>query len=417
MVSLPSWMQGKRKEKGPRSMWKFHYMQEIWQDREIRFDVSRPQLKTSNGEFEIDSINSVEDTKGNNGKRGFLVVTNLRLIWAQHKHPTTNLSIGFNCITSINIKTVRSKLRGNVQGLYVMTKVPKPKSGNSKKIKFTRFEFIFTSLVRKSPRLFTTVQAVVRCKCLFVIFSGFAVFSKKPFSLTLPICLFVSLFCEYYPAYETTKLYRELKLRAAIIRDRQLLLLPKEQVYNKVEGVWNLSSDQGNLGTFFITNVRLVWHANLAENFNVTIPYLQMASVRVRGSKFGPALVVETRASTGGYLLGFRVDPHERLDEVFETLATLYKVYAENPMFGIEHTIESSPHTLDSLKVERKEDKVEIVDDSTMGSEAAVTSYIASNTGTSDQAKDDTIIFDSHLGLAAEALPADFTCRDLWSIF
>lgn len=44
--------------------------------------------------------------------------------------------------------------------------------------------------------------------------------------------------------------------------------------------MWNLSSDQGNLGTFFITNVRLVWHANLAENFNVSIPYLQMARFR-----------------------------------------------------------------------------------------------------------------------------------------
>ena len=43
----------------------------------------------------------------------------------------------------------------------------------------------------------------------------------------------------------------------------------------QVPGVWNLSSDQGNLGTFFITNVRLVWHANMAENFNVSIPYLQ----------------------------------------------------------------------------------------------------------------------------------------------
>ena len=94
-------------------------------------------------------------------------------------------------------------------------------------------------------------------------------------------------------------MYRELKLRAAIIRDKNLILLPNEQVYSKIDGVWNLSSDQGNLGTFFITNVRLVWHANLAENFNVTIPYLQMASVRVRTSKFGPALVVETRASTG----------------------------------------------------------------------------------------------------------------------
>ena len=153
-----------KKEKGPKSMHKFHFMQEIWQDREIRFDVNRDQLACNKGEFEIDSINSVEDTKGNNGKRGFLVVTNLRVIWAQHNRPRTNLSIGFNCITSINIKTVRSKLRGNVQGLYVMTKVPKPKGTPAKRPRFTRFEFIFTSLVRKSPRLFTTVQAVVRGK-------------------------------------------------------------------------------------------------------------------------------------------------------------------------------------------------------------------------------------------------------------
>ena len=220
-----------------------------------------------------------------------------------------------------------------------------------------------------------------------------------------------------YPlsAYETTKLYRELKLRAAIIRDKQLILLPNEQVYSKVDGVWNLSSDQGNLGTFFITNVRLVWHANLAENFNVTIPYLQMASVRVRGSKFGPALVVETRESTGGYLLGFRVDPHERLDEVFETLATLYKVFAENPMFGIEHKVETAPQTLESLKVQRHEDKVDIIDDMTMGSEAALATYLATNAAS--ESKDESIVFDSHLGLATEALPAEFTCQDLWSIF
>ena len=38
-----------------------------------------------------------------------------------------------------------------------------------------------------------------------------------------------------------------------------------------------MSSDQGNLGTFFVTNVRLVWHANINENFNVSIPYLQVS--------------------------------------------------------------------------------------------------------------------------------------------
>ena len=45
-------------------------------------------------------------------------------------------------------------------------------------------------------------------------------------------------------AYETTKMYRELKLRAAIISNKSLRLLPQEQVYDKINGVWNLSSDQ-----------------------------------------------------------------------------------------------------------------------------------------------------------------------------
>ena len=72
----------------------------------------------------------------------------------------------------------------------------------------------------------------------------------------------------------------------------------------QVNGVWNLSSEQGNLGTFFVTNVRLVWHANLVETFNVSIPYMQIVSVRVRESKFGQALVIETHPTSGGYTLG-----------------------------------------------------------------------------------------------------------------
>lgn len=67
-------------------------------------------------------------------------------------------------------------------------------------------------------------------------------------------------------------------------QQRLLALSPpaQEQIYSKVNGVWNLSSEHGNLGTFFVTNVRVVWFANLAENFNVSVPYLQMKSVRVR---------------------------------------------------------------------------------------------------------------------------------------
>jgi Bardet-Biedl syndrome 5 protein len=79
-------------------------------------------------------------------------------------------------------------------------------------------------------------------------------------------------------AYEASRLYRDIKLRGAIIHDKQLALLADEQIYSKTDGVWNLSADQGNLGTFFITNVRVVWFANLAENFNVSIPFMQIVS-------------------------------------------------------------------------------------------------------------------------------------------
>jgi len=53
----------------------------VWQDREIRFDVPVVQLRPRKGEIVVDSINSVEDTKGNNGDKGNLLITNLRLIW------------------------------------------------------------------------------------------------------------------------------------------------------------------------------------------------------------------------------------------------------------------------------------------------------------------------------------------------
>ena len=81
-------------------------------------------------------------------------------------------------------------------------------------------------------------------------------------------------------AYSSSKMYRELKLRGALLRDKQLKVLPQEAIINTVNGVWNLSSDQGNLGTAIISNVRFVWYANMNDHFNISIPYLQIASVR-----------------------------------------------------------------------------------------------------------------------------------------
>lgn len=38
----------------------------------------------------------------------------------------------------------------------------------------------------------------------------------------------------------------------------------------------------------------MIWHAELNENFNVSVPYYQIKTIKIRESKFGLALVVET---------------------------------------------------------------------------------------------------------------------------
>lgn len=335
--------------------------EEVWQDREIKFDQQPSVLKLRRGEFQIDSINSVEDTKGNNGERGILIVTNLRLIWTSAKSARTNLSIGFNSVSSVNIRQVNSKLRGNSQALFVMTRF------NS-----TRFEFIFTSLVKNSPRLFTTVQAV-------------------------------------FKSYETTKLYRDLKLRGAIIRDKELVMLPHEQVYEKMGGIWNLSSDQGNLGTFIITNVRTVWFAVLAENFNVSIPYLQMKNINVRNSKFGQALVIETTASSGGYILGFRADPVEHLEQVHTQISNLWRVFSTTPIFGVDFSVEEKQGDAKDNFVPRTEDDVEIIE----GDDIEPCLLYQPD---GEKEIDREPVYSNELGLAIERLKEGTTLQSLWTV-
>lgn len=334
----------------------------LWEDRDVRFDINPTQMNMRPGESVIDKLDSIEDTKGNNGDRGRLLVTNLRVIWHSTSLPRVNLSVGLNCIINITVRTANSKLKGPTEALYLLTKCNN-----------TRFEFIFTNLVPGSPRLFTTVISVHR-------------------------------------AYETSKLYRDLKLRGAIISNKTLRILPMEQVYDKVGGVWNLSSDQGNLGTFYITNVRLVWHAVMNEAFNVSVPYLQMRSVKLRDSKFGLALVVESSVQSGGYVLGFRIDPAEKLQEVVKEIQSLHRVYSSNPILGVEFEVDDVPASTDELIVENIQDDIDIVNEDEQSD--AFAAYFADG----DKSKDRAPVFSEELGLAVEKLKDGFTLSSLWEV-
>lgn len=142
-----------------------------------------------------------------------MIVTNLRIIWFSDKNQKINLTVGFDCILTSDLKDTSSAIKGSTYSLQLRTRFQQ-----------ARYEFIFSSLTKNSAQIFMSAQAIIR-------------------------------------SYETSKLYRDLKLRSAIISDKQLILLPNENIRVKYTGVWNLSAEQGNLGTFVVTNIRAVWFA------------------------------------------------------------------------------------------------------------------------------------------------------------
>uniref|UniRef100_A0A915AK44 PH domain-containing protein n=2 Tax=Parascaris univalens TaxID=6257 RepID=A0A915AK44_PARUN len=337
----------------------------IWQDRDIRFDLDSRLLRLIAGEHLIERIDGVEDTKGNNGDKGVLRVTNIRLIWHATSTPRINLSIGYNSINGVTTRLANSKIRGQAESLYLIAR-------NSS----TRFEFIFTCVNPTQTKLFTTVIAIHR-------------------------------------AYETSKLYRELKMRGAVINEEEKLrVLPLEHQCDRFEGVWNLSSDQGNLGVLILTNIRIVWFASMNSMYNVSIPYLQLHCCRIRDSKFGLALVIETSAISGEYVLGFRVDPEEKLQNICRTIQVLHKAFIAKPIFGVQHNRErpGTPQAVGEI-VEQVEEDVEL-DERPLRADAFAAYF--SDGITSEEIRPP--VYSEELGVAIEQLKPGFTIADLWNI-
>ncbi|EDQ88616.1 uncharacterized protein MONBRDRAFT_32801 [Monosiga brevicollis MX1] len=333
-----------------------------WRDREVHFDIGNKLIALTRGEFVIDHLDQVEDTKGNNGISGTLTVTNLRLIWTNKKRSNINLSIGLRNVVSIQVKPVESKLLGNVKALWIMCKH-----------KQSKYQFIFTHLVPGSPRLFTTVPAVHR-------------------------------------AYASSTLYRDVKIRApALIRDGAIEPLPQEEVYDALEGVSNLSGEKGELGRFIVTNIRFIWYSEQNPLYNVSCPYYTVSHIGGRQSKFGSAVVVKLAGAAGALNLGFRCDPPKRMAKLLKMMQRLHRVYHITPLLGIEAEVEEQP-TEDLMPENVPDDDVEIVQQDKVDTMAAYFSSDSSGTTGRDP------VFSAELGLAIEPLPAGVSLQDLWRV-
>lgn len=43
---------------------------------------------------------------------------------------------------------------------------------------------------------------------------------------------------------------------------------------------------------------------------------------------------------SGGYVLGFKIDPVEKLQEAVKEINSLHRVYSANPIFGVDYEME-----------------------------------------------------------------------------
>jgi Bardet-Biedl syndrome 5 protein len=136
-----------------------------------------------------------------------------------------------------------------------------------------------------------------------------------------------------------------------------------------------------------------------------------MKTIKVRDSKFGPALVIETSPQSGGYILGFRVDPADKLADINKEITSLFTVFSANPIFGVEFTEEDTALPLDKVRATRVIDDVQIV-----GDDDDAVDTLAMYYADAQKSSDREPVFNEKLGLAVESLHNGLTVEKLWNV-
>ena len=73
-------------------------------------------------------------------------------------------------------------------------------------------------------------------------------------------------------------------------------LLPGERMVSSRDNVWSVAQEQGTPGVFVLTNIRLMWYSKIVSTYSISLPWLQLESKKIRRTKYGPTLVLQTTA-------------------------------------------------------------------------------------------------------------------------
>lgn len=120
-------------------------------------------------------------------------------------------------------------------------------------------------------------------------------------------------------------------------------------------------------------------------------------------------------------MLGFRVDPDERLEQLHKEISSYLALFSANPIFGVDFTVEdeNAAAVANANIAPRVEEDVDIIED--QEDVHAVAAYLLD--GNEDQDKQlgdvsstDGLPVDEVLGLAVEPNPSGITLDSLWRV-
>ena len=123
--------------------------------------------------------------------------------------------------------------------------------------------------------------------------------------------------------------------------------------------------------------------------------------------------MLETFQRAGGYILGFRVDPQDRIAGVFQEISSLHQVYFAKPNFGVDFSLESEAPSMDALLQPRIDENIELIDD--QEDSHAIAAYYADHL-MDDETRFDMVQYETKIGLAVEGLAEGLTLEQLWRV-
>ena len=124
---------------------------------------------------------------------------------------------------------------------------------------------------------------------------------------------------------------------------------------------------------------------------------------------------METFPRSGGYILGFRLDPAEKLDALLEETSKFLQLFTMSPIFGVDFTIEAASTDTPEIIAPKVEEDVDIVEDEADNHVAAY--YLDNGTdGDLDENGAMNLGYDTRLGLATENMSKEMSLESLWRV-